>query len=316
MTTLLTGASGFLGSNLLHGMRAAGVEVLPVYRRAEQIPAMAKEDAVLIPSLEASTDWSGALKGASTLVHCAGLSSSAGTDPETALERFRTINVEGTLSLARQAADSGVQRFVFISSLKVNGERTPPGRPFTATDSPSPEDPYGIAKAEAEEALMGLAAGSGMAVVIIRPPLIYGPGVKGNLRSLIRLVERGLPLPLGAVTTNRRSLISTDNLVDLALRCLDHPAAANQVILASDGEDLSTASLIKHIAQALSRPARLVRVPEPLLQVSARLLGRAGQARRLLGSLQVDLAQTCKLLDWQPPLTVVQGMRRIVEPSP
>ena len=225
------------------------------------------------------------------------------------LAEYRRVNVEGTLNLARQAADAGVRRFIFISSVKVNGEQTPPGKPFGAEDRPVPEDAYGISKWEAEQGLQQLAAETGMELVVIRPPLVYGPGVKGNFAAMIRLVEKGIPLPLGAIH-NQRTLVALDNLVDLIIRCIDHPAAANQVFLAGDGEDLSTTELLRRLGKAMGRPVRLLPVPESLLVLGATLLGKQAVARRLLGSLQVDISKARDLLGWEPPLSVDEGLRR------
>ncbi len=229
------------------------------------------------------------------------------------LAEYRRVNVDGTLNLARQTAAAGVKRFVFISSIKVNGEATARGKAFQADGVPAPEDAYGQSKLEAEQGLVKLAAETGIEVVIIRPPLVYGPGVKGNFASMIKLVEKGLPLPLGAIN-NKRSLVGIDNLVDLVIRCIDHPAAANQVFLAGDGEDLSTTELLRAVGKAMGKPARLIPVPVGLLQFGATLLGKKAMAQRLLGSLQVDISKTCELLDWQPPYTVEEGLRRCFEP--
>lgn len=230
------------------------------------------------------------------------------------LSEYRRVNVEGTLNLARQAAAAGIRRFIYISSIKVNGESTPLGKPFVSSTAPAPEDPYGLSKLEAERGLIELVARTGMEVVVIRPPLIYGPGVKGNFASMIKLVEKGLPLPLGAIH-NKRSLVGIDNLVDLIIRCIDHPAAANQVFLAGDGEDISTTELLRGVGRAMGKPARLIPVPAGLLQFGATLLGRKAMAQRLLGSLQVDISKTRDLLDWKPPYTVEEGLRRCFERS-
>jgi len=225
------------------------------------------------------------------------------------LAAFREVNVQGTLNLACQAAAVGVKRFIFISSIKVNGEQTRLGQSFFSHDDPSPEDFYGISKHEAEQGLRELAAETGMEVVIIRPPLVYGPSVKGNFASMIKLVGKGLPLPLGAVH-NKRSLVALDNLVDLIITCIDHPGAANETFLVSDGEDLSTTQLLQGVAAAMGKPSRLIPVPAGLLQFGATLLGKKAMAQRLLGSLQVDISHTRKCLNWTPPLTVKQGLQR------
>jgi len=230
------------------------------------------------------------------------------------LAEYRKVNVEGTLNLARQAVAAGVRRFVFLSSIKVNGEATAMGKPFQASDEPAPEDAYGVSKLEAEQGLMNLVAETDMEVVIIRPTLVYGPGVKGNFASMVKLVDKGVPLPLGAIH-NKRSLVGIHNLIDLIIRCIDHPAAANQVLLASDGEDLSTTQLLRRVGRALGKAPRLIPVPPGLLQVGATLLGKKAMAQRLLGSLQVDISETRKLLDWKPPYTVEEGLKRCFERS-
>ena len=232
------------------------------------------------------------------------------TDP---LESYRAVNVEGSLNLARQAAAAGVRRFVLLSSIKVSGECTEQGRPFTADDAPASEDPYGISKREAEQLLRQIAADTGMEVVIIRPPLVYGPGVKANFQSMMRWLVRGVPLPLAAVTDNRRSLVALDNLVDLIVTCLNHPAAANQTFLVSDGEDLSTAELLKRMGSALGCPARLFYLPPALLKLGATVLNKPDIYQRLCGSLQLDIAKTRQLLGWTPPVSVEEGLRRATE---
>src|SRR5690606_35377392 len=243
---------------------------------------------------------SGLFIGVDAIVHCAAQIQVKAKVESDLLGAFRAVNVDGTLALAKQAALEGVRRFVFLSSIKVNGETTAPGEPFKADDVPAPEDGYGASKLEAERGLMQLARETCMEVVIIRPPLVYGPGVKGNFESLVRLVGKGVPLPFGLIR-NKRSLVGIDNLVDLVVRCLDHPAAANQVFLAGDGQDLSTAELVGALAVAMEKQPRLLPVPAGVLHLGARLLGKQAVARRLLGSLQLDISKTCKRLGWQPP---------------
>jgi UDP-glucose 4-epimerase len=201
---------------------------------------------------------------------------------------------------------------MFVSSIKVNGEATQPGCPFTADDAPAPLDAYGVSKMEAEQGLREIARQTGMEVVIIRPPLVYGPGVKANFAAMIRWLQRGVPLPLGAIH-NQRSLVALDNLVDLMVTCLTHPAATNQTFLVSDGEDVSTTELLRRMGQALGRPARLVPVPASILKLAAALVGKRDVAQRLCGSLQVDIEKTRKLLGWTPPLTLDQGLRKAAE---
>ena len=224
------------------------------------------------------------------------------------LAEFRAVNVEATRHLAQQAAAAGVRRFVFVSSIKVNGEETVPGRPFTADAEPQPQDPYGQSKLEAEQALFEIARQTGLEIVVVRPPLVYGPGVKANFASLMRALQRRLPLPFGSID-NRRSLVARDNLVDLLLLCSRHPAAAGQVFLVSDGEDLSTAQLCRGLSRALGVRPRLLPVPAALLRLLGVLSGRRQQVQRLLGFLQVDITATRSRLGWIPPVSVEQGLR-------
>jgi len=311
MTTLVTGANGFVGSALCARLLRDGASVRAAVRSLNSQPGGA--EAFAIRGLSSETDWTAALKNVEHVVHLAArahVMSDRSPDP---LAEFRRVNVEGTEALARQAAAAGVKRFVFLSSIKVNGEFTERGQPFTADDVPAPEDPYGVSKYEAEQLLQQMAAETGMEVVIIRPPLVYGPGVKGNFRSMMRWLARGVPLPLAAVTQNRRSLVALDNLVDLIVTCLNHPAAANQTFLVSDGEDLSTAELLKRMGAAMGHPARLFYLPPALLKLGATVLNKPAIYQRLCGSLQLDIAKTRQLLGWTPPVSVDEGLRRAAE---
>jgi nucleoside-diphosphate-sugar epimerase len=311
MTVLLTGASGFVGRAVLNAAKQRGVVVRPVFRSLASVKGLA--GAVMVPGLDGEADWSQALQGVDVVIHSAARAHVMREEALDPLTEYRRVNVQGTSNLARQAAAAGVRRFVFISSIKVNGEATLPDRPFTADDAPAPEDAYGISKAEAETELRRIAQETGMEVTIIRPPLIYGPGVKGNFSSLMNWVRRGLPLPLGGVTHNRRSLVGLDNLVDLIWVCVEHPKAANQTFLISDGEDLSTTELLRRIGKALNRSARLLWVSAGLIALMASLLGKKVISQRLLGSLQVDISKTCELLDWKPIVAIDEGLRRAVE---
>ncbi len=309
MQILLTGANGFVGKALLESFCREGHQVVAAARQ----PIASVEGAryLAIHDINDAHAWRRAAHGIDAVVHTAArvpIMRGSGDD----LALYRQVNVSGTLTVARAAAAAGVKRFVFISSIKVNGEGTPPGRPFRADDTPGPTDAYGESKWEAEQALTKLASATGMEVVIVRPPLIYGPGVKGSFSTLAKLVEAGIPLPLGAVK-NKRSFVGIDNLVSLITRCIEHPAAANRVFLATDGEDLSTAELLRRLAVACGRPCRLISVPTGLLHVGATLVGKKAFAQRLLGSLQADITKTCVLLDWDPPYTVAQGFRRCFE---
>lgn len=252
------------------------------------------------------------LRGIDVIVHCAARVHVMNEKGADGLAAFRKINVEGTVRLARRAAECGVKRFIFISSIKVNGEGTPRNKTFKATDLPAPVDAYGISKREAEYALRQVCEETGMELVVIRPPLVYGPGVKANFLSMVRWLDRGIPLPLGAID-NRRSLVAIGNLTDLVLTCIDHPAAAGEIFLVSDGEDLSTTQLLRRTALALGKSARLLPVPAGLLQAAASMVGKSGIAERLCGNLQVDIQRTCELLGWRPPINTEKALRQTVE---
>lgn len=312
MDVLLTGGSGFVGSCVAKRLLDEGHRVTAAVRGSER-GFDARLECWRFEQLSADQNWGGALEGKSLVIHCAArvhVMDDSAVDP---LSEFRNVNVDGTCALARQAAEAGVRRFIFISSIKVNGESTSLGVPYRAEDTPAPLDFYGISKFEAEQGLSKVAAETGMEVVIIRPPLVYGPRVKGNFAGMIKLVEKRIPLPLGAIH-NKRSIVGIDNLVDLIIRCIDHPAAVNQVFLAGDGEDLSTTELLRAVGKAMGKPALLIPVPAGLLQFGATLLGKKAMAQRLLDSLQVDISKTCELLDWKPPYTVEQGLHRCFEP--
>lgn len=313
MEVLLTGGSGFVGSRIAKRLLDDDYQVTAAVRDSR-----AKLDVRLDPwkfeDLTSDQDWSAVVEGRELVIHCAARVHVMNEFVANPLNEFRKINVDGTCALARQAAEAGVRRFIFISSIKVNGEGTPLGLPYRADDVPAPQDFYGLSKLEAEQSLMRLAAETGMEVVIIRPPLVYGLGVKGNFASMIKLVDKCVLLPLGAIH-NKRSLVSIDNLVDLIIRCIDHPAAGNQVFLAGDGEDLSTTELLLGVGKAMGKTARLIPVPAGLLLFGATVLGKKAMAQRLLGSLQVDISKTCELLDWKPPYTVDEGLRRCFERS-
>lgn len=307
---LVTGASGFVGSALLRRLASEGRNVRAVYRD-DRVQPLADVQRVRIGDLGPDLDWGVALTSVAVVVHAAArvhVMRETAVDP---LEEFRRVNVAGTLSLARQAAAAGVRRFVFISSIKVNGESTMPGHPFTERDAPAPQDAYGVSKSEAEQGLQALARETGMELVIIRPPLVYGPGVRANFRALVHAVARGLPMPLAAVD-NRRSLVGLDNLVDFIQICLTHPGAAGQVFLVSDGEDLSTPDLVRRIAHALGRSPRLFPLPMWMLKIAAALLGRRATLDRVCGDLQVDITKARTILGWRPPVPVSEGLTRVV----
>ena len=305
---VVTGANGFVGGAVVARLACEPDFRVRIAVRREPGPLPDGVDVSLVGDLGPDTDYGPALTDADAVVHCAArvhVMRETSTDP---LREYRSVNVDGTANLARQAAGAGVRRFIFLSTVKVNGESTQPGRPFEADDPPEPSDPYGQSKLEAEEELAKVSRDTGLDVVVIRPVLIYGPGVKANLRAMMEWLRRGVPLPLGAIK-NRRSLLALDNLTDLIVTCLRHPDASGEVFLASDGEDLSTSALLRRTASAMGLNARLVPVPQRLLELGARLVGKAGVARRLCDSLQVDIGKTRGLLDWTPPVCVDDGLR-------
>ncbi len=300
---LLTGASGFIGGAVYKYLLEHDVHELIVTTRSSLNHSDPFNSVVEINAIDASTDWTDALRFVNVVIHSAArahIMNDIAVDP---LAEFRKVNTEGTINLARQAAASGVKRFIFISSIKVNGEQTILGQPYKVEDSPAPCDAYGVSKMEAEIGLRALAEKTNMEVVIIRPVLVYGPGVKANFLNMMSWLNQSIPLPLGAIH-NKRSLVALDNLVDLINVCIDHPKAANQTFLISDDEDLSTTELLQRMAKALHKSAWLLPVPSSLLKVCASLLGKRSIAQRLCGSLQVDIGKTRKLLNWAPPTSV------------
>ena len=308
---LVTGASGFVGRRLVsHFVNAGCAPVRAAYRTPPTAPTPGVE-ICSVGDLGGDTDWYAALDGVDTVVHCAArvhVMHDTAADP---LDAYRRSNVEGSLQLARSAVEAGCRRFVFISSIKVNGESTAPGCAFTEAHVPAPVDPYGVSKLEAEQGLFALGQQGGLEVVVIRPPLVYGPGVSANFLSLMRFVEWGVPLPLRGVD-NRRSLVGLDNLVDLVSLCIRHPAAAGEVFLAADGEDVSTPALLTGIAREMGRSPRLFLLPSGLMSRVARGLGREALFARVCGSLVLDTSKARSVLGWQPPDSVDEGLRKTV----
>jgi nucleoside-diphosphate-sugar epimerase len=312
-TVLVTGANGFIGKPLSDRL-SREFRVHASVRRPFAFPFCC--EVFFGGDVGPSSNWREELAGVDAVVHLAATVHTMSGDAAAAEQAYRLVNVDGTLNLARRSAMAGVRRFIFLSSVKVNGESTRIGHPFRPEDTPSPCDVYGTSKAEAEQGLREIAKQTGMEVVIIRPPLVYGPDVKGNFATMMQWLARGVPLPLGSVTHNRRSFVALDNLVDLVRTCLDHPAAANQIVLASDGEDLSTADLLRRLGRAMGRPTRLLQVPVALLELGAELIGKPDVCQRLCGSLQVDMSKTRELLNWAPPMGVDDGLKRTVGSQP
>ena len=307
MKVLVTGASGFVGSALCAHLVAKGHAARGAVRNTQGKPLPGVEYQI-VSDMSIGANWREVLTDINVVVHCAArvhVMKEASVDP---LAAFREVNVKGTACLAEQAVDRGAKRFIYISSIKVNGETTS-GHPFKADDTPAPEGPYGISKWEAEQVLREIAEKTGLEVVIIRPPLVYGPGVRANFLRLMQGIMSGVPLPLGAID-NRRSLVALDNLVDLIEDCLNNPQAINQTFLVSDGDDLSTKALFQRTAVALGRPVRLIPVPVSLLWTMARLFGKSDFAQRLCGSLQVDISKTRDRLSWSPPISVDEALHK------
>lgn len=309
MTTpkvLITGASGFVGEAL----------VFRLLMDKKNIPVAAARGATRLQGLCPIVHFDlndpkalPVLNDVRVVIHAAARVHVLNETAIDALAEFRKINVEGTLRLAKRAAESGVKRFIFISSIKVNGESTLLGKPFKADDVPAPVDPYGVSKHEAEQALRLLSRETGMEVVIIRPPLVYGPGVKANFLNMMCWLNKEVPLPFGAIR-NQRSLVAIGNLVDFVVTCIDHPAAANQTFLVSDGQDLSTTQLLRRLASALQKKPRLLSLPTWLLVLVATILKRRAVAHRICGSLQVDISKNRELLGWVPPINMDKAMRQ------
>jgi nucleoside-diphosphate-sugar epimerase len=306
-TVLLTGSTGFVGTALLSELKnLPDFRVVSVVRSAV---SLASDDVVVVGNIDGTTDYLSALNGVDVVVHAAARAHVMRDEVADTLAEFRKVNVDGTLNLARQAAAAGVKRFVFISSIGVHGLNS--SRPFTETDSEAPHDAYAISKYEAEQGLRKLATETGLEVVIIRPPLVYGGAAPGNFRSLINLASKPIPLPFASVN-NKRSMVYVGNLVDLIVRCIHHPSAANETFLVSDGDDVSLRSLLTMMRSAMGRSARLVPVPVGLFKLAGALTGKRGVVDRLVGDLQVDSSKARTLLEWVPPFTVSQGIEATV----
>lgn len=303
MNIFVTGANSFVGSFLKKNLLSKKLHVVSCLRGNKTTT----DDVFYIKSLNGSTNWRGAFKGIDCVIHCAARVHLMKDENEDPISAFREVNVHGTMNLAKSAAKAGVKRFVFISSIKVNGESTTARNPYLYSDEPATEDPYGISKAEAEIELLTLGAYTGMEIVIIRPPLVYGPGVKANFAALIKLVSKGLPLPFGLIKSNKRSMVYVENLISLITECTSNPNAVGKVFLVSDNEDLSLAELIKRLSYAFGKKALLLPFPQFLFELLGKYTGKSAVVDRLIGSLQVDIEHTCKTLNWSPPYTVEQG---------
>ena len=305
---LITGANGFVGAHLCRWLREAGLGVRGAVRGAAAVKGLAGDAVSVVGDIGPETRWGEVLAGIDCAVHLAARVHVMREDAADPAEAFRRVNVLGTERLARCAAAAGVRRLVYVSSVKVNGEETH-GSPFTEQDAPAPQDAYGRSKWDAEQALQGMTRETGLEVAIVRPPLVYGPGVGGNFLRLLRLVDRGLPLPFGAVD-NRRSLIGVWNLCRLLELCISHADAAGEIFLAADGEDISTPALVRHLAQGLGKKPRLLPVPPRLLRLAGAMPGLGGVVQRLTGSLRVDAGKAASRLGWRPVVPVAEGLTR------
>ena len=312
MKILVTGATGFVGRQLIKVLAENALLTIFAAIRNSVDTFNKNIQTVIIENLGPDNDWNSVVDTVDVIVHTAARVHVMKENVGDPLSEFRRVNVEGTLNLARQAAASGVKRFIFVSSIKVNGETTKLNQPFSESDSPNPVDPYGISKYETEIGLYKLAKETGMEVVCIRPPLVYGPGVKANFMSMMRWVNLGVPLPFGAIH-NKRSLVALDNLVDLIITCIDHPRAANQTFFAGDGIDLSTTELLQHVAIAMNKTARLLPIPQYMIEVGLKLVGKKALAQRLCGSLQVDISKAHRLLNWSPAVGIDEELRIVAE---
>lgn len=298
MRFFVTGASGFVGSALSSELKLRGIDVRSILRTQQEI--------------NGSTDWRDVLQGVSVVIHLAARVHVMHENAANPLAEFRKVNVEGTEHLARSAAAAGVKRLVYVSSIKVNGEETIGGQRYSEESAPFTRDPYGVSKWEAEQALQRVAAETGLEVVIIRPPLVYGTGVKGNFAQMLSAVSRRIPLPFAAVG-NQRSLIYVGNLVDALITCAMHPVAAGKTYLICDGEDISTPELLNSLGAEMGRSARLFQCPMWLLSMMGKITGRTDQLRRLVGSLQIDSHKIRRELNWKPPYSLQQGLKITAE---
>lgn len=310
MKVLLTGSTGFIGRHLCFKIfQDKNKFVTAIYRNNQPLKA---DNTVQILSIDARTEWADVLRDQEVVIHAAARTHIMNDESFDTLSEYRRVNVDGTLNLARQAADTGVKRFIYISSIKVNGESTQPSKPFRFDNPPSPQDTYGVSKAEAETGLRKIGAETGMEIVIIRPPLVYGKGVKGNFASLVKLALKRVPLPLGGIN-NKRSMVSVQNLVDLIFTCIDHPNAANQIFLVSDDKDVSTSDLLRCLGVAANKPARLINFPAGVMRFIAKLFFEGSAVNRLIDSLQVDITHTKNTLNWSPTLTLEEGLKSCFE---
>ena len=310
MKILVTGANGFIGTQLSGTLANSGHQVRNTARSIAPNNPITSE--MITCDLESADNLDHLTTGCDAIVHLAGRAHVMSDDPATSESLYLSANVDVTRRLAQSAARTGVKRMILMSSVKVNGESTTIDSPFTSQDTPNPQDPYGRSKTQAEQTLWDVASTSGLEGVVIRPPLVYGPGVRANFASLIGIVDRGIPLPLGSIQ-NKRSFVSVDNLIDCIETTLQTPNAGGQTFLVSDGQDLSTPELIRAIASSLHKSPMLIPIPTALLKLAATTAGKRNAYDRLCGSLTVDIALTKQKLSWTPPFTVQDSLQRTVD---
>ena len=310
MKFMISGAGGFVGKALCAELLRRGQSVSAAVRSGNSL--IENAEVIIIGAIDGETNWADALRDVDLVIHLAArvhVMRENATDP---LAEFLQVNLHGTSNLARQAASSGVKRLVYVSSIKVNGEQTSAAQPFTELDEPSPQDFYSISKWQAEQALWRIAQETGLEIVVVRPPLVYGPDVKGNFAQMLAVIAKRIPLPLASVD-NRRSLIYVENLVGALIACATHPVAAGQTYLVSDGEDISTPDLLRQLGDAMGCPAHVLPFPLSWLRMLGKLSGKSDQVERLLGSLQVDSGKIRRDLNWVPPYTLQQGLQVTAE---
>jgi len=315
MKVLVTGATGFVGSELIRQLLAKALDVVGCVRSADSLLPSTVEQSVVDDLTKSDINWSLMLSSVDVVIHTAARAHIMNDEVLDPLSEYRKVNCNVTLRLARAAAESGVKRFVFVSSVKVNGEMSALSRPFSPDDSFIPVDPYGLSKYEAEQGLLRIAEETAMEVVIIRPPLVYGPGVRANFASMIEWVQKATPLPFGAIH-NRRSLVALDNLVNFIVLCADRdksPKAANEVFLISDNDDVSTTQLLRKVASAFGKRSWLIPIPVSWMTFAAKLLGKEDVAVRLFSSLQVDSSKVRDLLGWKPVITMDEQLKKIAD---
>lgn len=305
---LITGANGFLGRHIVNALKGQELSLL-VRNLVDQY----LEYNIFQGEINGVNDFGQVLKNCETVIHCAARVHLMDDDASNPLMLYREVNTEGTLNLAKQAVNAGVKRFIFVSSIKVNGESSGIFKPFSYSDIRNPQDPYGVSKSEAEIQLIELSKTTGLEVVIIRPTLVYGPGVKANFAALLNLASKGMPLPFSCINQNKRSLVSVTNLVDLIITCIDHPKAANQIFLVSDDHDVSTSEIVHEMAKALDKPTWQLPVPIWCYKLVGKLFNKSDVMDRLTGSLQVDISHTKETLNWTPPQTLQEGFKQTAQ---